>query len=98
MWFDVMCDVDSRGSAMCICDVMFAVKQTLKRHIEFFHEGIKPVRMAKWNYNRGTENEFGRKCPFKKKKSHHEMIFTITDAEILEPLQNKSKNDKTLED
>ena len=26
------------------------------------------------------------------------MIFTITDAEILEPIQNKSENDKTLED
>ena len=25
------------------------------------------------------------------------MIFTITDAEILEPIQNKSENDKTLE-
>ena len=41
----------------------------------------------------------------KKKKSHHEMIYnmdffmyTITDAEILEPIQNKSENDKTLED
>ena len=33
-----------------------------------------------------------------KKKSHHELIFTITDAEILEPIQNKSENDKTLED
>jgi hypothetical protein len=26
------------------------------------------------------------------------MIFTITDAEILEPIQNKSENDKTLKD
>jgi len=26
------------------------------------------------------------------------MIFTITDAEILEPIQNKSENDKNLED
>ena len=34
----------------------------------------------------------------KKKISHHEMIFTITYAEILEPIQNKSENDKTLED
>ena len=72
---------------------------TVKRHIESVHEGIKPVRMAKWNYNRGTENEFGRKYPNKEKITlWNEMIFTITDAEILEPIQNKSENDKTLED
>ena len=34
----------------------------------------------------------------KRKKSNHERIFTITDAKILEPIQNKSENDKTLED
>ena len=34
----------------------------------------------------------------KKKKSNHERIFTITDAKILEPIRNKSENDKTLKD
>ena len=32
----------------------------------------------------------------KKKISHHEMIFTITDAEILEPLKISQKTTKKL--